>query len=446
MILLLHQIPIQHRQAQMDIKDAAGMAERSLTYTEEVRVLWGYAPHRAEPMAGASRNRAETMIWKTFLVEMDHSRDKGFFRVKFMDSDTHCPEYCVYEPQDDEAGMPESWYEEQCECGIVHDGDGHDSKESYYGVGKVRNVPPQLQRDAQLPRTRTDESVYKDVKWCSDDEDVSLTVLMRTDNKLFLVDKNSNSNEDLLVQAVVLRKSGDGKERFGPAVRLEYASDDWLERDGAEVEGAESGSAMSVATSASDGAADDEENDEGDGSINEDVAEASEEDFQEVADGFWADTGDGDGGEDYSDEGHSNSSAYVVWYQGHSDRIVNLLSEWLDRMKREHGLLVSVYLYGHEQRPLRSWLRRPPGLPLPVAKGQNGLFERPQYGPSPRELRDIQEGKVRPLGSGRHMLRFKQNCLYTAAPVNACNVYLVRASIKDMTTSCLKSPVSISTL
>ena len=421
MILLLHQIPIQHRQAQMDIKDTTGMAERSVTYKEVVRVLWGYAPHRAEPMACASRNRAQKMVWKTFLVEMDHSCDKAYFRVTFMDSDAHCPEYCVYDPQDDEPGMPERWFEEECECGIVHDGSEHDSEASYRRARCVYNVEKHLQRDAQLPRTRTDESVYKDVNWCSDDEDVSFTVLMRTDKKLFLVDKNSNSiREDLLVQAVVLRKSGDGIERYGPAVRVEYASEEWLERDGAEVEEAQSASAMSVATSASDGAADDEENYEA-------MSQEPEEDPEAVAESFGADdSGDGDGSMDDSGDGHSNSSAYIAWYQGHSDRIVNLLSEWLDRMKREHGLLVSVYLYGSEQRPLGSWFRPPPGLPRPVAKGQHGLFERPQYGPSPRELRAFQEGALRPLGSGRHMLRLKQNCLYTAAPVNACNVYLVR--------------------
>jgi hypothetical protein len=126
-------------------------------------------------------------------------------------------------------------------------------------------------------------------------------------------------------------------------------------------------------------------------------------------------------------------------------------------MKREHGLLVSVYVYGSEQRPLGSWFRPPPGLPRPVAKGQNGSCERPQYGPSPRELREFQEGALRPLGGGRRMLRHR---LHTAAPVNACNVYLVRphtlkkglvmmqfcnaidlASIKDMTLSCLENPI-----
>jgi hypothetical protein len=127
-------------------------------------------------------------------VEMDHSRDKGCFRVTYMHIDAQCPEYCSNEPDaPGEEGMPNSYFEEQCECGDVHDGSGHDSEASYRNAGCVFNVEPHWQREAQLPRTLTHDGGDDDIDWWSDDEDINLTVLERTDGKVFLVDKNSEN-------------------------------------------------------------------------------------------------------------------------------------------------------------------------------------------------------------------------------------------------------------
>jgi hypothetical protein len=128
-------------------------------YEEKVRVLQGYGPNRAEPVAGASRNRAWKHIWKTYKVEMDHSLDNGYFRVKYLPSNAHCLDYCQDEPDDpEEEGMPDSWFEEECDCGAVHDCSEHDTVESE-GTGSVYNVnyPCHWLYEPELPRTLPQE-------------------------------------------------------------------------------------------------------------------------------------------------------------------------------------------------------------------------------------------------------------------------------------------------
>jgi hypothetical protein len=122
---------------------------RNVKYEEEVRVQWGFGPKRAGP--DSSRNRGRLRVWRTYKVEMEHSADRGYFRVKFQPSDAHCIEYCRDELDDEgEEPMPDSWFDSTCECGLVHDGSGHDTEESE-GAGSVYNVQPSRQREAQLP-------------------------------------------------------------------------------------------------------------------------------------------------------------------------------------------------------------------------------------------------------------------------------------------------------
>jgi hypothetical protein len=150
---------------------------RNVKYEEEVRVQWGFGPKRAGP--DSSRNRGRLRVWRTYKVEMDHSTDRGYFRVTFQPSDAHCIEYCRDELDDEgEEPMPDSWFDSTCECGLVHDSSGHDTEESE-GAGFVYNVQPSLQREAQLPPQlpRGDDRDDDGNEWWSDDEDINLTVL-----------------------------------------------------------------------------------------------------------------------------------------------------------------------------------------------------------------------------------------------------------------------------
>jgi hypothetical protein len=425
------------------------MAKFPEKYQEKVRVLWGYAPRRAELMAGASRNRALQMVWRTFLVDMDHSVDNGHFRVRYKDSDAHCLEYCSNEPDaPEQAGMPDSYFEEQCACGIVHDGSEHDCEASYHGVGRVRNVERHRQHEAQLPRTLTDEHNSgggdDDVDYWSDEDDINLTVL-RQSGKMFLVDAHGQNDD--LVQAVVFSFSSDGLQRYGTSVKLEYASDSWLrhvhgaedeeaEDEGAEDEGAEDEGAED------EGAEDEGAEDEG----AEDAADAEEaEDADEidaetaaaeaVADGFWASTpapsDESDlmemDEDDEDDEDDADSDYGYCWYEGHSDRILYLLSEWLDRMKREHGLLARAHVFGQPHVQHGEFCRPLPGATRSVAKPEVATPElgpsgRPHRGPNLATLRAREEGRHRPLGGGRQMWSryITKHKWHTAAPVNAC--------------------------
>ena len=421
------------------------MAKFPEKYQEKVRVLWGYAPHRSEPMAGASRNPALQMVWRTFLVDMDHSVDNGCFRVRYKDSDAHCLEYCSNEPDaPEQAGMPDSYFEEQCACGDVHDGSGHDCQASYHGVGRVRNVERHRQHEAQLPRTLTDENNSgggdDDVDYSSDEDDINLTVL-RQSGKMFLVDTHGQNDD--LVQAVVFSFSSDGLQRYGTSVKLEYATDFWLRQiSGAEDEGAEDEGAED------EGAEDEEAEDAADAEEAEDADEIDAETTaaEAVADGFWASTpapsdesaSDHMDEDNEDDEDDADSSDYgYSWYEAHSDRILYLLSEWLDRMKREHGLLARAHVFGQPHVQHGEFCRPLPGATRSVAEPavatpELGPSGRPHRGPNLATLRAREEGRHRPLGGGRQTRskNITNQKWHTAAPVNACNVYLVAREAK----------------
>lgn len=122
----------------MNINDRAGMPrkQRDVKYEETVRMLWGYAG-RVDLVPGASRNGGRRMVWKYFKVQMDHSADKAYFSVRSLPSEAHCPSYCMDEP---DSAMAEPGPDVRCECGVVHDGSGHDCEDSERGAGFVYNV------------------------------------------------------------------------------------------------------------------------------------------------------------------------------------------------------------------------------------------------------------------------------------------------------------------
>ena len=389
---------------------------RNVKYEEEVRVQWGFGPKRAGP--DSSRNRGRLRVWRTYKVEMEHSADRGYFRVKFQPSDAHCIEYCRDELDDEgEEPMPDSWFDSTCECGLVHDGSGHDTEESE-GAGSVYNVQPSRQRGAQLPPQLPPQLPRGDdrTEWWSDDEDINLTVLQRTGVSgpmLFLTDEDYGN----FVEAVVFRFSGDGMERSGPSVKLEYASEVWLQHvdpDGAE--DAEDAGATGAEDSEDAGAAEQ--------AADARLADAETEDFETVADGFLASTPAAsdesiyyDSNDDSCDgDSDSDSSAGHCWYYAHSDRILHLLSEWLDRMQREHGLLGRMPVFGAPHEGKSDWYRPLPGLARPVAwAGQ----ERPHKGPSLRTLRAREVGGHKLLGGASGGARQKWNTCFSASDIRS---------------------------
>jgi hypothetical protein len=266
----------------------------------------------------------------------------------------------------------------------------------------------------ELPRTLPQEGGDDgDARagWQPDDEGIHLSVQLHTARSrrlLFLTDEEANGTKSY-VEAVVFRFSEDGMERNGPSVKMEYANDNWLadlaglflDSDGEEVLLSEQEDAEEDSEAAEDsedaGAMDAEQ--EAGAELDETAA------FVAVADSFWAmtspisDSGHGDSHHD-SD---SDSSTGHCWYSAHSDRILQLLSEWLDRMQREHGLLgrMTVLNAFLTQEEKSDWFRQLPGLARPVAKVSNGPFERPHKGPNLRMLRARKMGLHKILGGAR---------------------------------------------
>jgi hypothetical protein len=154
--------------------------------------------------------------------------------------------------------------------------------------------------------------------------------------------------------------------------------------------------------------------------------------------------------DDEDDEDDADSSDYgYSWYEGHSDRILYLLSEWLDRMKRQHGLLARAHVFGQPHVQHGEFCRPLPGATRSVAEPavatpELGPSGRPHRGPNLATLRAREEGGHRPLGGGRQRRQRRQtrhtrstntNIItqekwHTAAPVTACNVYLVAREAK----------------
>ena len=401
---------------------------RDAKYEETVRVLWGYAPNRADPLPCSSRNRARKYIWKTFNVEMDHSRDNGYFRVTYDPSNAHCPDYCqdhVEWDDEEEEGKSDSWFEEQCACGVVHDGssDDHDTVQSE-GAGSVYNVkyPRHWLHEPELPRTLQQEGVDHGndgnarAGWQPDDDGIRLSVTLRTGGSrpvLFLTDDEGNGTSSF-VQAIVFRFSSDGIERRGPSVKMEYASDVWLQHVDSDGETTDTGTEEDEVQEDDEVMEDEEE--AADMELDPEQAEA-----EQVADGFWAstppDSGDGSIDEDDSGDDDSDSdSAGHSWYYAHNDRILHLLSEWQDRMQREHGLLGRMHIFSlpHEGKP--DWFRQLPGLARPVAKTAFGSSERPHMGLNLHTVRAREEGRHNLLGGlqgARHKYHTSKKTLRT---------------------------------
>jgi hypothetical protein len=440
-------------------------------YEELVRVRMGYAPARETPLPGASRNRARLIVWKTYKVEMDHSRDNGHFRVKFLHSRAHCCEYLRNPEEDQEEFLeePDSYFEELCGCGAVHDGSGHDTAESE-GAGAVYNVPPQEQHKAQLPQQDyvaaagaavvdhdgddpDHDGDDRDTWQQPEDEDLDLWVMQQTGGQrplLFLTDDMTSISS--YVESVVLRFSADGLERHGPSVKLEYASDHWLRYVNGELDdqpppdSSEAESHDAEAMDAEDSADDAELPDAEDAEDPEEAAAAA------LADSFWASTPTYDAMDedpnhdpDYGDEDSASSdeSTGHSWYNAHSDRILHLLSEWLDRMNREHGLLGRTRIIAAPHPPHivhfpEHWYRPLPGLVRPVADPvRYRSSERPLMSPNMHTLRAREEGRHKLLGGWtgtRHLYHTKkekwrtgQRLAPACAPAdqNVRNVYLV---------------------
>lgn len=449
--------------------------KRDVKYEELVRVRMGYGPARETPLPGTSRNRARLIVWKTYKVVMDHSRDNGHFRVLFLHSRAHCCEYLRNPEEDQEEFLeePDSYFEGRCGCGAVHDGSGHDTAESE-GAGAVANVPPREQHEAQLPRTQPQQDYVaaagaaviehdgddpdhdgddRDTWQQPEDEDLDLWVLQQTGGQrplLFLTDDMTSISS--YVENVVLRFSADGLERHGPSVKLEYASDHWLRYVNGDLDDEEPHDASEAeshdaeAMDAEDSADDAELPDAEDAEDTEEAAAAA------IADSFWASTPPYDAMDedpshdpDYGDEdsASSDSSTGHAWYKAHSDRILHLLSEWLQRMQREHGLLGRIRIMGppipeYNVYFQQHWYRPLPGLVRPVADPvRYRSSERPLMSPNLHTLRAREEGRHKLLGGwtgARHLYHTKkakwrtgQRLAPACAPAhqNVGNVYLV---------------------
>ena len=286
-------------------------------YTERVRVLWGRSPPSTTRRSGAA------LVWKHFAVEEDRSA-LGWFRVKALCNDAHCPLYSG-PPRGPAAPGP-------CSCGVVHDGTGHDGEHGEW---------------------RPDEL---DLQVFSCD---GLPVLLHEEAHAF-------------VQSVALRFNAHPTRvdwRTESCVLLEYAE-----------QCPETGSPAADAPAAGGAARGD--------TAGAELAQA-EAPAQEAASA------------DDSDDSSSSFAHDNCWCDGHSNRIVQLLAEWLDCMKRAHGLRVRVRVPDGDNPPPSTWYRPLPGLPAP-----------PQGLPAPLELsalRARETGLLRPFGCARTNPRpFKQ--------------------------------------
>jgi hypothetical protein len=276
----------------------------------------------------------------------------------------------------------------------------------------VYNVQPHEQHEAQLPLTLPQEGDVAATSGIVDhgddgdewqppeEDDIDLKVLDTGGLRplLFLTDDQDNGMSSY-VEAVVLRFSGDGLERRGPSVKLEYASDVWLRhvdpdgaKDAEDVEEAEDSEEADDSEDA--GAMDAEDNDDqaADAEL-PDREDAEAAAAAAVADGFWASTPPGNDDMDEDDDSgdgdsDSDESAGHCWYYAHSDRIVHLLSEWLEYMRRAHGLLGRIHVFSAPHERMSDWYRQLPGLVRPVASPSFGSSERPHKGPNPRTLRE----------------------------------------------------------
>jgi len=406
-------------------------------YEELVRVKIGYGPTREQPMAGASRNRARSIIWKTYKVEMNFSRDHGYFRVKHLPSPAHCLDYARdADDQEENYVEPNEYFEEQCGCGVVHDGSEHDTVESE-GAGSVFNVRPHLQREARMPRTLPPERYVNDTWRDPEEDDINLAVLRQTGGigpLLFLMDDDGNDN---LVETVVLRYSADGFEGQSPSIKLEYASDRWLRYVNGEEVSTDSEQAEEEQT---------EETEEESFEPSDTALEAAEDEDMQMVDNFFAPTPpeyvmEEDDDSDSDDDADSDDPG-SCWYRAHSDRIVHLLSEWLDRMRREHRLLGRIRIisapttdapHGYRWPFLgeSEWYRPLPGLVRPVASVHHNSSERPHYGPTSRTLRAREEGRHNLLGGlggtgARPRHHTHRPAKTTQSLAKTGNVYLVR--------------------
>ena len=170
-----------------DTANALEQARRQLqilqrdSHAEKVRVLWGYAPNRSDPLPGASRNGGRSMIFKDFLVEMDHSLNNAHFRVTHDHRDYHCRNYCTDQPH--RITRDNSWFQQPCECGVVHDGCDHDTDDALdegavYNVEYPRNG---LQPMPELPPTLSQRQNIDYDQFVHYDEGINLSVELRTE-------------------------------------------------------------------------------------------------------------------------------------------------------------------------------------------------------------------------------------------------------------------------
>jgi hypothetical protein len=106
--------------------------------------------------------------------------------------------------------------------------------------------------------------------------------------------------------------------------------------------------------------------------------------------------------EEHEEEDAFNLSSYAdisnsrfSWCDTHSNLIVQLLAEWLDYMRRTHGLPVRVRVPDGSNPPMSTWYRPLPGLPEPVPRRHAGLTPPPPHSPGPAALRMREEGRLR---------------------------------------------------